>query len=848
MKRIACYILLPLLLSNTAYAQKIDAALSEMAAKHPAEKIYIHYDKAYYTAGETVWFKAYLYVNGQPSVSSYNFYLQLSDSKGNVITRLKYPVKGAAVAGSIDLPDSLREGTYFVKAITPALLNEDPELQYLKPLYIISPSAGRRMNTTTDTPSTLSLRFFPEGGDLTDDILSTVAFKATDVAGRPVTISGVVKTDDTITVVSFASIHDGIGKFQFKPRPGKKYTAAVTLNGLTAYYPLPSTQSSGIGIKLENEKGGKIFTISRTRKDKDLFDKVRLLAQMNNRVMYDEEITFDNFFQVKGHLVTDSMPSGILHFTVFNKEGAPLAERLTFVNNREYESKGNVAIIRQGTGKREENVFDISFTDPAQRSFSVAVTDPSVSSIADNDNIISSLLLTSDLRGVIHNPAWYFQPGGDSLKEQALDNLVMTHGWVRFNWNKILAGEFPAKKISDQYLIAVPGLVKDSKTKAPFSGGVLSAFLESADSINQHFDIPVETDGRFTIDSLLIRGRTKIFYAYSNKQGDEKTADMVLYTIPADSAVAQLTINEPDAAELSGYYASLFNNSELTVTVPVKKSKLEETKELDPVVLKPNEYKRPIDEVNAKYTSGVFTAMGRSNFDNINHPENNRSLSVYDFTKRSITQVIEQDGEFVNRRNFDLFENPTPDQMIKYAKTKDSLQILNAGNLGDPNDYYSKIDYKKGKHFAVGIYLNETPAYVGILKTIRMDEVALIKFYEPGFIGSGATESGGGVLSVYTKKLVVPDGRLEKLDHIVYNGYTMIKEFYSPDYATASPAGNAADYRTTLYWNPELYTGIAGNTVRLKFFNNDRSKKFKVIIEGFESNGRLIHIEQLIGE
>ena len=847
MKRIACFLLHTLILSVAVSAQKIEAALAEMQEKHPAEKIYIQYDKDYYTAGETVWFKAYLYINGHPSVSSYNFYLQLSDSKGNPVARLKYPVKGATVAGNIELPDSLPEGTYFVRALTPAMFNEDPDLQYLKPLFVINPATGKKNNSNPDTASALALRFFPEGGNLTEDIISVVVCKATRGDSRPVDISGVIKTDDTVIVTSFTTLHDGIGKFQFKPRPGKKYTAVVTINGLTAFYPLPVALPSGICIKVENEKGGKVFTISRSRKDKDQFDKVRLLAQMNNRIVYDEEIAFDNFFQVKGHLLTDSMPSGILHFTVFNKEGMPLAKRLAFVNNREYISKGEITAVKQGTGKREENIIDISFAEPGQRSLSVSVTDPAGSGIAGENNIVSSLLLTSDLRGVIHNPAWYFQPGSDSLKEQALDNLVMTHGWVRFNWNKILAGEFPEKKINDQYLIAVPGIAKDSKTKSLFPGGMLSVFLESADSVNQHFDIPVEANGSFTIDSLLIRGRTKIFYAYTSKQGEEKTADIYLYTIPADSAAARMAINQQDAAALSGYYSSLYSNRELKVTVPVKKSKLEETKELDPVTLKPNVYKRPIDEVNAKYTSGVFTAMGRSNFDNINQPENDRSLSVYDFTKRSVTQIIEQDGEFVNRRNFDLFENPTPDQMIKYAKTKDSLLTANMGSPGAIDQFY-KVDYKKGKHFAVGVYLNENPAYISLLKTIRMDEVALIKFYEPGFIGSGATESGGGVLAVYTKKLVVPDGRLEKLDHIVYNGYTLVKEFYSTDYATASPAAAVEDNRTTLYWNPELYTGNASNSLRLHFFNNDRSKKFKVIIEGFDSMGRLVHLEKMIGE
>lgn len=846
MKRIACLLLLASFPSLFSVAQKIEAALSELSAKHSPEKIYIHYDKDYYAAGETAWFKAYLYSNGQPSVQSYNFYIQLSDSRGVVISTQKYPVKGAAVSGSIDLPDSLPEGTYFVRALTPSMLNEDPSFQYFKPIFVFNPAAKPATGAAVAS-GPLSLRFFPEGGVLTEDILSVVAFKSVDASGRPVDISGVVKTDDTVTVTTFKSIHDGIGKFQFRPRPGKKYTAAVTVNGLIAYYPLPEAMPSGIGLKVENEPGGRAFTISRSRKDKEQFAKLRLLAQMNNRIIYDTEIEFDNFYQVKGHLLTDSMPSGILHFTIFNNDGVPIAERLSFINNREYESKGQVEMIKQGTGKREENIIDIKFTDIAQRSLSVSVTDPSVSGFTGKDNIISSLLFTSDLRGVIHNPAWYFQKENDTTVQQALDNLMLTHGWSRFSWKKILAGEFSDKKINDQYLIAVPGLVKDSKTKEPVKGGQLSLFLEPADSVSQHFDISVDNNGRFTIDSLLIRGKTKIFYGYTNVQGTEKPADITLYTIPADSAIALLEINKRSAEEIAALYSDLYSNAEIKVTAPEKKSKLEETKVLDPVVLKSKEYKRPIDEVNAKYTSGVFTSMGRVNIDNINDPENDRSLSVYDFAKRSVKQVIEEDGQFVNRRNFDLFNAPTTVQDFNAQKSKDSTLAAVGGSPGSQDTYY-KIDYTKGKHFVIGIYLNESPAYVGILKTIRMDEVALIKFYEPGFIGSGATESPGGVLSVYTKKMETPKGELEKLDQTSYNGYALVKEFYSPDYATAAPGSTLPDNRTTLYWNPELYTGSKDNTVQLKFFNNDFSKRYKIIIEGFESNGKLIHIEKIIGE
>ena len=129
-----------------------------------------------------------------------------------------------------------------------------------------------------------------------------------------------------------------------------------------------------------------------------------------------------------------------------------------------------------------------------------------------------------------------------------------------------------------------------------------------------------------------------------------------------------------------------------------------------------------------------------------------------------------------------------------------------------------------------------------------MDEVALLKFYDPGFVGAGGADGPGGAIAVYTKKDVSPPGNIEKLDHIVYKGYSLTREFFSPDYSMSEQQQQQEDVRTTLYWNPEVYTDANSKNTRLKFYNNDFSKKLKIVVEGFDATGRLIHIEKIIGD
>jgi uncharacterized protein YfaS (alpha-2-macroglobulin family) len=102
-----------------SHAQKIDSVLSALSASLPVEKIYLHYDKEYYVAGETIWFKAYLCNDGKPDGISSNLYVQFVDANGQLISSGRYPVMGAVTKGSIVIPDSLPQGNYYIRALTP---------------------------------------------------------------------------------------------------------------------------------------------------------------------------------------------------------------------------------------------------------------------------------------------------------------------------------------------------------------------------------------------------------------------------------------------------------------------------------------------------------------------------------------------------------------------------------------------------------------------------------------------------------------------------------------------------------------------------------------------------------
>lgn len=817
-KTIIILVILQVAIFHSA-AQKIDSALNVIATNSLQEKIYVHYDKDYYFPGETIWIKAYLNSNGRPDAISSNLYLQFADNKGEIIASKKYPIQGSAAKGNIDIPDSLPQGNYYIRAFTPGMLNDDEAFIYKKSILVLKPGAGNK--TIVKQSQMRTLQFFPESGNLVDGILTVVAFRSVDQNGMPAEINGIIRTEDGTIITSFKSYHDGIGKLTFKPKAGKKYLADVETETGKKSFQLPEVLPSGVNLKVEDEKNGKRFQLSYSEKENTHPEDLLLVAQINNQVVYETKIIFDDYSSVIGHIITDSLPSGILHFTVFSKDGVPLTERLSFVDNGEYRSNADIIAIKTSTEKRAENILELVFPDSVQRNCSVSVTDVPSLEAEDNDNIYSRFLLTGDLQGYIHNPAYYFQHHNDSTR-QALDNLMLTHGWSRFKWAEVLANKFPERKYADNYLINISGIAYGPADKKPMNGGKLNVWLSTEDSSLFTYDIHVNGDGQFTIDSLLFFGRTKIYYTYKDKKGKEKA---VLLEIKDDTFLPDIT--KLPAGAIGKYPLIQFVQSSVPDTDRMNETFKDENKEaklLDSVKVF-SRLKRPVDIINEKYTSEIFRSGGKIMIDNINSPPVDKAMNGLDFVLNRIITIGVQHGTFVNRKNFSLQDNKERKNKIQGPKT----------TISGPMPFWE-----------VGLFINEVPADLIQLQSLRADQIAMVKFFEAGSLSSGSVYPGGAVV-VYLNYETRIVKRKENSKYIEYNGYSLVKEFYNPDYSNQAMNQDQRDIRTTLYWNPDVITDANSKSVKLNFFNNDYSKRFRIVIEGFDSKGQLIHLEKIIG-
>ena len=142
------------------------------------------------------------------------------------------------------------------------------------------------------------------------------------------------------------------------------------------------------------------------------------------------------------------------------------------------------------------------------------------------------------------------------------------------------------------------------------------------------------------------------------------------------------------------------------------------------------------------------------------------------------------------------------------------------------------------------IFLNEIPSDADAIASIPPYEIALVKVYSTfvGATGNGA----GGVLAIYTKKGSDLGSLPSSGELITYGGYSIVKEFYSPDYSVVKN-NDKADHRITLYWTPDILVDSIDPKIPVSFYNNDRTKQFKIVVEGVTADGKLLMIEKTIG-
>lgn len=420
---------------------------------YPQQKAYLHLDKQAYLAGEKIWYMAYLVDarTHKPDTISKNLVVEIMNSFGQrSLVQLLHLENGFA-RGDFLIPDTLQEGLYQIRAYTNWMRNFGSEYFYMQDINIWNPEhyknlyredklvIKRHKRKSNRKAGKLDVRFFPEGGYLVNGINSKVGFKGINELGLGVPVNGRIIDKNDNTLAEFSSSTLGMGAFSFTPEPGGKYTAEVsTANGKIQRFDFPEVQSSGYYLKvIDNEDGRLRIEAGSTFEN----PQVLLACHLRGKLMFSSDLVLGPAGQVVD-IPTEDFPGGILHITLFDSNREPRCERLVYVSS---DDVLNISIRKDKSEYRKFEPVDLTLTvrDPEGRPvvgrLSVSVSDRDLENNATDfqSNLVSNLLLASDIHGRIEKPDRYFR---DRKPEtlQALDHLLLTQGWRRFNWNDII--------------------------------------------------------------------------------------------------------------------------------------------------------------------------------------------------------------------------------------------------------------------------------------------------------------------------------------------------------------------------------------------------------------------------
>ena len=498
---------------------RIRDALNKFSIIYQQQKVYLHTDKPGYNGGDIMWIKAYLLngMNHLPDTLSTNLYVELISPSLTRVEVKRFRMFNGFGTGDLKLSDTLPEGLYQLRAYTSWMKNFGEEFFFTRnfpvtnPAYMkmISPRQARENIKELDSREKLAedidLQFMPEGGVMVEGIESVVAFRAVNQLGKGVDFSGVIVNDKGNTVAEFASFFKGIGRITLTPAAGEQYFALVKDGEHDMRVALPGAIKTGLVMHAEDRPGN--FRVTLHSNKPAIADRtaneVILVGQVGGRIYYHEVLTLEEG-RKQADIDKGFFPGGVIHLTAFSGRGLPLAERLIFNNRNDH-----MRISMNATDYLAEDGTKILLTlnvrdhqnRPLPANLSLAVTREKAAEIpVNNENILSYLLLSSDLTGFIEDPDVYFSNGSLFIR-QALDNLMLTHGWRRFDWEKILQGENPRIRYHEERGIAIYGQITRDFFNIPLKNCKVQLSIMS--TYNDIFTQYSTENGYFLFDKMI---------------------------------------------------------------------------------------------------------------------------------------------------------------------------------------------------------------------------------------------------------------------------------------------------------------------------------------------------------
>jgi hypothetical protein len=721
-----------------------------------------------------------------------------TDNKANQSIKLQL-INGIGW-GDFALPDSLPQGNYRVRAYTRWMRNAGDDSYFEKtiPIGSLHQSKVPESNTARVKPvlAKADLQFFPEGGELISGISTKIAFKSIGTNGMGMDVKGTVTDNTGKEITSFASAHLGMGYFYLKPEEGKSYKASIIFaDGTKEELPLPQISNKGISLTINNDSvdqaAVKIIANPNyfsENKGKE-YSVLIYSGGIATTVSYKLDSPTTTMDIIKRKLFT-----GITTVTLFSSNNEPIAERLIFIQNYD-QLNLDISTDTDTYNTREKVSLKLNAKTRADSAsighFSIAVTDESKVQQDENNEttILTNLLLTSDLKGAIEQPNYYFADIGDQSnydKQKELDLVMLTHGYRHFIWKQVLSDDSAAMAYEAEKGLSISGSAKNA-IGIPLKKGTVSLISAQAKTFMSQ---ATDNKGKFHFDNLLFTDSVKFILQAANAKGNN---------------ITQLTYEKQTIAPLS-IKPILTQDSNININAYLKNDEKQQ-EELNRTGIGKgkmlNEVKiRGIKE-NNDYPSSNLGGAGHADqvWRRSDIHGGGTLVDQLDGVLRGVTFIGNHTGGGAPYLTLSLMSG---------AKKAAPMLIVVDGAIG--------ADFN-------GLTLSE-------VETVEVLKGANASIY--GGLG------GGGVLVITTRhgtNLEAKDIQAVGILPITVQGFYKAREFYSPKYEASMPV-NHPDLRSTIYWAPELVTDKEGNA-SVDFYNADGKGNYRIVVEGIDEKGNI---------
>ena len=823
----------------------------------PQEKVYLHFDNMGYFENETLWFKAYVTRtdNGCPSDLSKVLYVELLNPSGDVVKTRKYPIDSLGVShGDLKLDTLLTSGYYEVRAYTRYMTNWGTNAVFSRvfPVFKAPKKEGDYSDLTirtmsyanrdpnnrfsedslyqnainegiysTDLMKTISVKFYPEGGDLIAGKRCRVAMLAVDDNGHPYEGEGFVMNESGDVLASVQTDTLGRGLFELVPDTGELTFQMRNLKKSTRssmqYFTLPKAKTDGCVLSVDAVNEQMLATLQCTRSVCGHLLGYVLLH--NGNIIRCDTLTASPLMEIE--LDRHAMPEGVNQMTVFDSQGRIMAERLFFICPK-HNKEDSIRVTTLTQKLRPCGRVEMELRTRPNANLSFSAIDAQTMTNGRQGNMKTWMLLSSEVRGYIHNVDYYFE-ADDEEHRKSVDLLMMTQGWRRYDW-RLMSENYTFRKAQPiEDMMILRGKLNVYRKRNPISNVHLYAILYNQKGESLIGNTRTDSVGRYAFKMPFIDGEWEL--CIYTTRGDRKREKRKTYYVGIDRQFS------PEPRYITPLERQIQHPLSPNAFVKKPFQELEEEDEFIPITQKD----RVLQNVNVKAKKRYFV---NDDWRYKNEAFGRRYATIHYDMGKELDKILDRGEpeptifEFLAKNNM-MFNNPECIDLPRIPlQRKPGDKYLPPGRMaygGRPIRWI--VDNGERGHQPEEGYSDNGGSEFTMFFPWFMNEVKSLYIvpYDP------RSERNETLIYLYSRIKYTTESN-KGIRRTYFDGFNQASTFKTEDYNVIPPM---ADFRRTIWWQPDITTDEQGKA-KVEFFNNSTCEEMYISVEGMTPDGKVL--------